>query len=62
MQFIEPHLHGGGVAGQGRAILGKQCALPGLPLLFIEDFDGLLPGGALGVVDLAQIEDVALHD
>jgi len=32
-----------------------------LALLFIEDRDGLLPGGALRVVDLAQIEDVSLH-
>jgi hypothetical protein len=62
LQFIEPHLHGGCVAGQGRAILGKECALPGLALRFIEDGDGLLPGGALRVVNLAQIEDVARHD
>ena len=62
LQFMEPHLHGGGVASQGGAIFGKERALPGLALLFVEDFDGLLPGGALGVVDLTQIEDVALHD
>ena len=62
LQLVEPHLHGGGVAGLGRPILREQGALPGLALLFVEDFDGLLPGGALRVVDLAQVEDVALHD
>jgi hypothetical protein len=35
--------------------------LAGLAVVFIEDGNGLLPGGALGVVDLAQIEDVSLH-
>ena len=35
--------------------------MAGLAVLFIEDGDGLLPGGVLGVVDLAQVEDVALH-
>jgi hypothetical protein len=29
--------------------------------VFVKDRDGLLPGGALGVIDLAQLEDMALH-
>jgi hypothetical protein len=29
--------------------------------VFVEDVHGLLPGGALGIVDLAQVEDVPLH-
>jgi hypothetical protein len=62
LQLIQSHLHGGRVAGVRRAILGKECALVGLPLLFIEDRDGLLPGGALRIVDLAQIENVTLDD
>jgi len=40
---------------------GKERALAGLAVLFVEDTDGLLPGGALGVVDLAQVEDVPLR-
>jgi hypothetical protein len=31
-------------------------------VVLVEDFDGLLPGGALGIVDLAQVEDVTQHD
>ena len=30
-------------------------------MLFIEDLDGLLPSCTLGIVDLAQVEDVTLH-
>jgi len=38
-----------------------RSSLAGLAVVFIEDVNGLLPGGALGVVDLAQVEDVPLH-
>ena len=48
--------------GQGRrAVGGKERTLAGLAVVFIEDGNGLLPGGALGIVDLAQVEDVPLH-
>ena len=62
LQLVQPHLHGGRVGVGGRAVLGKERARAGTALLFIEDRDGLLPGGALGVVDLTQVEDVALPD
>lgn len=62
LQFIQAHLHGRRGAGGGGAVLGKERARAGLAVVLIEDVDGLLPGGALGVVDLAQIEDMALPD
>src|SRR5208283_6080911 len=61
LQLVQAHLHGQRIMGRRRAILGKERALTNLALLFIEDRDGLLPGGALRVVDLAQIENVSLH-
>ena len=55
------HLHGGR-GGEGRgAVGGKERALTGLAVVFIEDIDGFLPGGALGIVDLVQVEDVPPH-
>ena len=62
MELVELHLHGGGVRDGRGAVGGKEGALASLADGFVEDLDGFLPGGALGVVDLAQIEDVALHD
>jgi hypothetical protein len=41
--------------------LREERALAGLTVAFIEDLDGLLPREALGVVDLAQVEHVALR-
>jgi hypothetical protein len=61
LQTVQPHLHGRRVTGRRRAVLGEQGALAGLALVFIKDRDGLLPGGALRIIDLAQVEDVALH-
>ncbi|MGA2853076.1 MAG: helix-turn-helix domain-containing protein [Verrucomicrobiota bacterium] len=61
LKLRKPHLHGGRVRGGRRAIGGKERALAGLTVVFVEDGNGLLPGGALGIVDLAQVEDVALH-
>ena len=55
-------LHGGRVGGGRRAVVGEKRALAGPAVVLVKDVDGLLPGGALGVVDLAQIEDVTLHD
>ena len=54
LKLVELHLHGGR-GGEGRgAVGGKERALAGLAVLFIEDINGLLPCGALGIVDLAQ--------
>ena len=61
LELVELHLHGRRGRGGRRAIGGKERALAGLAVVFIEDVNGLLPGGALGVVDLAQVEDVPLH-
>lgn len=61
LELVELHLHGGRVRGGRGAVGRKERALTGLAVLFVEDGNGLLPGGALGVVDLAQIEDVPLH-
>jgi len=61
LQLVQAHLHGGRVGGGGSAVLGKERALAGVALLFIEDLDGLLPGGVLGIVDLAQVENVTLR-
>jgi hypothetical protein len=48
--------------GEGRgAVGGKERALAGLAIVFVEDGNGLLPGGALGIVDLTQVENVPLH-
>lgn len=35
--------------------------IEGFDRLFVEEIDDFLPDDALGVVDLAQIEDVPLH-
>jgi hypothetical protein len=48
-------LHG----GRG-AIGGRDRAAAGLPVVFVKDVDGLLPRGALGIVDLAQAGDMPL--
>ena len=61
LELVQLHLHGGRGGGGRRAIGGKERTLTGLAVAFIEDGNGLLPGGALGVVDFAQIEDVPLH-
>jgi hypothetical protein len=61
LQLVQAHLHRGGIVRRGSTILGEQGALAGLALFLIEDGDRLLPGGALRVIDLAQVENVALH-
>jgi hypothetical protein len=61
LELGELHLHGGRVRRGRSAVGGKERTLAGLAVLFIEDGNGLLPGGALGIVDLAQVEDVPLH-
>ena len=33
-----------------------------MPGIFVENLDGLAPGRGLGRADLAQIQDVALHN
>jgi hypothetical protein len=47
--------------GAGVRSSGNKGAWAELTLLFIEDLDGLLPGSALGFIDLAQVENVTLH-
>jgi hypothetical protein len=48
-----------GVIGQGTVVrVESQRTLGGVPL--VKDGDGFFPRGELGVVDLAQVEDVTL--
>ena len=61
LQRIQPDVNGGRGGDRRRAILGEERAWAGRAVLCIEDGDGLLPGGLLGVIDLAQVEDMALH-
>ena len=42
------------VVGGKDVILGEELTLAGLSTGFIKDRDGLLPGGALGIVDLPR--------
>jgi len=49
LQLIQPDVNGGRGGVRRRAILGEERALAGLAVLFIEDGDGLQPGGVLGV-------------
>ena len=62
LQRIQPDVNGGRGGDRRRAILGEERALAGRAVLCIEDGEGLLPGGLLGVIDLAPVEDVALPD
>jgi len=61
LQLIQPNLDRGRIGQRRSAVVRKECALTRLPVLFVEDGNGLLPGGLLGIVDLTQVEDVTLH-
>lgn len=47
-------------SGIGLAVFGEEVNLVGL-LAFIDSFDGSSPGGAVAVVDLAEIEQGFLN-
>jgi hypothetical protein len=61
-ELVEPHLHGRGAVGGRRAVGGKERELARLAAGLVEDREAALPGEALAVVDLAEIEHVALRD
>ena len=46
-------------SGIGRAVLWEKMNLPGV-VAFIDGLDGAGPGGAVAVVDLAEIEEGCL--
>jgi hypothetical protein len=48
-------------ARRTHAVFGKQGHLLWLALAFLKNFDALLPRGLLAVIDLTQIQHVALH-
>ena len=61
-QGVQVYVDGLRAAGFRRAVGGKQGDLAMVAAVLVEDGDGFLRGTALGIVDLAQIEDVALGD
>jgi hypothetical protein len=60
-EFAEPNPHDIRVGHRADAVLGKQRHRARARLAFLENLDGLAPGLFLTVIDLAQVERVALH-
>jgi len=60
-KFAEPNPHDIPVGHRADAILGKQRHRARARLAFLENLDGLAPRLFLTVIDLAQVERVALH-
>jgi hypothetical protein len=62
LHAIKPHLHAMAPRVlRNRAIGGKQCELPVAASVFVERLDHPTPGFTLAVVDLAEIQHLALH-
>jgi hypothetical protein len=62
--FGEAHSDVGeiGVLGFGQMGFGEEAGLLRLVFVLAEEFDSLSPGGFLGAVEFAQIEDLPLQD
>jgi hypothetical protein len=60
-QILQPDLHDRVVGEGGPPVLGEQGDRAGLRRAVLEHLDGLAPGLALAVVDLAQVEHAPLH-
>ena len=60
-QLLQPDLHHRVVRDGGQPVLGKQGEGAGLGDALLEDLDGLAPGLALAVVDLAEVQHGPLH-
>ena len=62
LDLREPDLHGVQRIGRYEPIVREKAQLPRFAAGFIEDFERLSPGGLLGIVDLAEIQDGSLDD
>jgi hypothetical protein len=63
-ELVEADLEGLNLrGGRGRGAVGwKEGHLAGLAGAFVDDVEGALPGGALAVVEFAEVEDVVVRD
>ena len=61
-QGVESHLHGGRAVGGRRAVGGKKRELKRLAAGLVKDREAALPRQALAVVDLTEVEHVALRN
>ena len=61
-QRVEAHLHRVGAAGRRRAVGGEQRELAQRARMLVKDGDGAFPRELLAVIDLTEVEHVALRD
>ena len=60
LQILQPNLNNILVVDLNATILGKQRQGPRCSGPILEDFDGLAPGSALGIIDLTEVEHLTL--